>query len=304
MQQRRVGTLTMGVVLVILGVTLFLSQLKAQSATAFIIKGWPLVLILLGCEVLWHSYTIKGEKARLKYDIFSIFIVGVICIVSLGFYGLTEVGLISRITDMVSNQSFTMSTEFAEFPMDTTIKKLVIDAPGLQFKIRTVTDNAVTTYATAHVKADSMEKATEFLKNQEVIYHRQGDTLYVSFNRPTSGNIYISEYNVTVPSDLAVEIDDASFLRLHSEQIGADWRIYNTDRVDVEIVENADLKLVALVDHKESLQGDIDWQITEPEVSNEDSSESNKNLRGEVTFGSGRHNIHIVDGNRITVNKL
>ena len=76
----------------------------------------------------------KGEKTKLRYDIFSILIIGVICIVSLGFYSLTEVGFISRVTDMVLNQSFTMSTEITEFTDDTI--KMVIDAPRLQLKIQ------------------------------------------------------------------------------------------------------------------------------------------------------------------------
>jgi hypothetical protein len=76
---RRVGTLTMGLMLILMGSAflahLFLPELDYRRLVDF----WPVVLILLGIETL-ASYTINKEE-KLRYDGWAI----VIMIVLIGF---------------------------------------------------------------------------------------------------------------------------------------------------------------------------------------------------------------------------
>lgn len=71
---RRVGTLTLGVTLVVMGV-LFLLRLIGLSwlNPELIFRCWPVILILLGGEVLL-SYLINKEE-KICYDGWGIFLV-------------------------------------------------------------------------------------------------------------------------------------------------------------------------------------------------------------------------------------
>lgn len=67
MNGRRVGTLTLGVAMMAAGI-LFLVWIFAPQAVDiwFCLKFWPVILILLGGEVLW-SYAFAAQE-KLRYD--------------------------------------------------------------------------------------------------------------------------------------------------------------------------------------------------------------------------------------------
>lgn len=305
MQQRRVGTFTMGIVLIFFGFILLISQLKTQNAAIILIKGWPLILVLLGLEVLWRSYTLKDEQTKIKYDILSIIIIGAICATSLGLYVFTQVGVVSRISDMILNQSYKMDAKVSEFIVDDTVKKLVIDASGLQLNVRTSQNNKVTAQAKACIRVNSKEKAQELLQEQEVVYEKEGNTVHMSFNRPISGNISVNEYDIIVPAKLEVEVYETSAIKFICQQIQSDWYIFDTGNVDITISENTNVKLIALVENQESLMGNVDWDIVDQDPSgNKDLPGNSKSLRYEATFGSGKNNIYILESDDITANKL
>ena len=70
---RRVGTLTMGVALILVGAAICTFQfLHDWNMLLLFCKASPLLLVALGCEVLISSAMAKG--ARLKYDFLSMFV--------------------------------------------------------------------------------------------------------------------------------------------------------------------------------------------------------------------------------------
>ena len=73
MKGRRVGTLTLGIALVMTGIA-YLTAAFAPAAMnlAFLLKLWPVVLVLLGAEVL-AAYFINKEE-RLRYDGWAVFL--------------------------------------------------------------------------------------------------------------------------------------------------------------------------------------------------------------------------------------
>ena len=74
-QTRRVGTLTMGVALIAAGILITAAVVMPGLNLSFIAKCSPLLLVLLGCEVLWFSVRSKDE--RIRYDLLSM----VVCVV-------------------------------------------------------------------------------------------------------------------------------------------------------------------------------------------------------------------------------
>ena len=75
MKNKRVGTISMAIILIAMGVIMFISQINEISAIDMAFKLWPLTLVLLGIEILWARYKSSDEESVIKYDIFSIFIV-------------------------------------------------------------------------------------------------------------------------------------------------------------------------------------------------------------------------------------
>lgn len=99
---KRVGLFSMGLVLIILGITILLSQFTRIDIIGLSLKLWPMVLILLGLEVLWMNYRNNSdENIRIKFDLASIFIVILILIVNLGLYGIYETGVIDHIRQAI-----------------------------------------------------------------------------------------------------------------------------------------------------------------------------------------------------------
>jgi hypothetical protein len=86
MQGRRIGTLTLGLVFIVLGILYLSINIFNLSIDFAMIKFWPLVLISLGLEVLIYShYSLKHEFV-VKFDIISIFLIMVVLVFSFGLY--------------------------------------------------------------------------------------------------------------------------------------------------------------------------------------------------------------------------
>lgn len=63
---RRVGTFTLGISLIVFGVLIFLHTFIPTLTFPFIFSLWPIILILLGLEVMAAFIINKDEK--LRYD--------------------------------------------------------------------------------------------------------------------------------------------------------------------------------------------------------------------------------------------
>ncbi len=106
MRNKRVGTISMGIVLIFFGILILISQINNLSAVDMFIKFWPGILILLGVEILYYVYSNKSEETKIKYDGFSIFIVTTILIINMFIYGLMETGVMDLIKLKVSQEIY------------------------------------------------------------------------------------------------------------------------------------------------------------------------------------------------------
>lgn len=97
MKIKRVGTLTFGASLISLGILIFISQISNIYTLDLALKLWPLVLILLGIEILWYRFMTKDDDVVIKYDILSIFLVFTILFTNLALYAMLEIGIIDKI---------------------------------------------------------------------------------------------------------------------------------------------------------------------------------------------------------------
>ena len=64
MAAKRVGSVTLGLTLVVFGVMFLLSAFKSFNYLD-VIKFWPVIFISLGIEMLVHAFSKNAEKAKL-----------------------------------------------------------------------------------------------------------------------------------------------------------------------------------------------------------------------------------------------
>ncbi len=108
MKNKRVGTFSMALVLIGFGVLMLIGQFSHISAVNLAIKFWPLILILLGGEILYYSIKSKkdGEDIIIRYDIFSVFIVSIILFTNIAIYGLIETGIMDFVKTRISTYNY------------------------------------------------------------------------------------------------------------------------------------------------------------------------------------------------------
>lgn len=86
MNGKRVGTLTLGFVLIAIG-ALFLAKLIGVPITYHLISAcWPLIFILLGTEILISAR--KNKDTPLRYDGVAIVLIVLLCFFAMAMAGL------------------------------------------------------------------------------------------------------------------------------------------------------------------------------------------------------------------------
>ncbi len=80
-RSRKVGVFTLGMSLIIFGILFILKTIFANTSFLFILKLWPIILILLGFEIL-ISYIINKDDTY-KFDGVSIVILIVMAFFSM-----------------------------------------------------------------------------------------------------------------------------------------------------------------------------------------------------------------------------
>ncbi|WP_373897321.1 LiaI-LiaF-like domain-containing protein [Haloimpatiens sp. FM7315] len=79
---RRVGTLTAGIVLVAFGVVFLLRLINPYIKLSLIASFWPIILVLLGVEII-VAYIINKEE-KMKYDFSAIILVVILAFFAMG----------------------------------------------------------------------------------------------------------------------------------------------------------------------------------------------------------------------------
>ncbi len=82
LKQRRVGTLTLGSLLVLYGVLFLLHSFINDLSYYLIFQLWPIIFVALGIEILVSS--IRWKEHEFKYDFAAITILCVLVIFAMG----------------------------------------------------------------------------------------------------------------------------------------------------------------------------------------------------------------------------
>lgn len=81
MKEHRVGTVTLGLMLVIFGILFLVHMIIPGVSYDFIFQLWPFMLVALGVEVLWVN--VKNEQVSFVYDKGAVFLMIIISFFSM-----------------------------------------------------------------------------------------------------------------------------------------------------------------------------------------------------------------------------
>jgi len=215
MKQWRVGTFSMGISLIMAGVTLLISSWQGLSAFDTLIAWWPVVFVLIGIEILLFAVLSKTENRIVKYDVFSVLFVGLIGCLCLGYAMLASTGLLNEVRYAVGSTERSLDLPKVAENVPADVNRIVVQFGGRQPKIDKTADRSVSLFGNYRVRTSS-ERNIEALKPDEVAtVQTVGTTMYVSVKELPRKRGLTDEYpyaavTVVLPQDIPVELRGAS----------------------------------------------------------------------------------------------
>ncbi|MED4602156.1 DUF5668 domain-containing protein [Paenibacillus validus] len=210
MRKWRVGTLSMGLTLIGFGVLLFLSQWQGLGAFTSFIRWWPIVLVLLGLEILAYVFIAKKESEVIRYDWMSVLFVGVLFAGCFMFTMLTGLGVTDEVRKLVGEVEVTADLPELQEPVNPAIQKLVVQTSGEPVRIDKTAERSMHLFGTYRTRVQEGDRPTVD-KEQFYTVRTVGDTMYVQVKRPPvyrGLNSVYPEMSVTLvlPQDVQVEV--------------------------------------------------------------------------------------------------
>ncbi|WP_052759692.1 hypothetical protein [Paenibacillus sp. DMB20] len=209
-RQWRVGSLSMGVSLLLLGVLVLTSQWKGTAVFDSAMKWWPVVFILLGAEVV--GYTLFFRKAyNVKYDVFSILLIGFLTLCCVGLAALSTTGLLDQIRrETVAVQKTVPIPEIRTGVPDGVNKIIVQGSYVYQIKKDSSSSKELLVFGSVRTADEELLKGDGL---SSLIQMKQaGNVLYVNLLEPPrfglNGGSSNLEVTVSAPADMKVTVRD------------------------------------------------------------------------------------------------
>ena len=309
MRRWRVGTVSLGILLIALGIVLLAAQLKQKDILDMLLTWWPLVLVLIGGEILVFVYTAKEPDPKVKYDVFSMFVVLVILFCSIGAYALTATGAVEKISWIADSRVITVEMPVQRITVDETVKKIVVSASDGKLNIKKSSTAEVVSFGQAAINAADRQEAEDLIKQNQTYIHREGDTLFLEYISPDrQGNYrpYVTSlrHTLLLPAGIDVEIRGSGYFQLdiESQTIDQNWFIKGTGEIDVTVDASTELAIDVLIKDSYQLRGNVNWTVKEILDA---PAGGNPLYQGHLKWGEGGGKLKVIlEWGKITVNEI
>ena len=294
-RQWRVGTMSMGLTLVILGLVIFLGKVSDAISISWMLNLWPIILIILGLEmVLLNVLTVtKGSRLRFTYDILSIFLVLVLLFASSVLVVLESSGVLDLADRLWVSERY-IESEKVLYTVDEDLRALTLKVEGRRVNLRTYDGDEIKVLTVYRGYFASQEEGLEYAEDQYVQVERLGQTLLVDIYPPGQG--YAPQANVGqevtifIPRHLDVELNQSrGDVNITLLDLTSNWVINhqaNNRYLDLTLDGVTDAKLSVEVSGNGQLQGNIQWD------SELDGDEEGKpSIEASKTWGDGRYSL-------------
>jgi hypothetical protein len=170
----------MGVSLILLGVMLLSVSFAGIEAMDAFMAWWPLVLVLTGLEMIAYIVFAGKENPVIRYDLFSIFFVGVFACLALAMTLLTSAGLLGEVRAAVQTYEWTGELPAAQMTIPPDVERIVINTQHHPARIDRAGSDQLHVFGTYRVMAAPEHKDELIPKEDVVDLRRIGSTLYVT----------------------------------------------------------------------------------------------------------------------------
>jgi hypothetical protein len=314
MRTWRVGTISMGAALLLLGIYLLLSQLLNWDFAYILASWWPVLLIILGGEILVYLLLSRQEKPYLKYDFLSIFLVGIIGTIGIGFTVLQATGILGQVNTFIQAEVKTKEIPAYNQQVDNGITRIVVDSGNHPLTIESSTDNELSifgTYRSAYTKAEPLiQNISDYLFTKI-----KGDTLYITFKDLPERDEFVPSHMSTIqatlviPSSKSLEVSsEYNQLMLKPRMLLNSWDVTGTADLTVMLSKTNDLTVYA--ENVDQILGEpSQWQFAEATAAGQSNTESHEHLtegpiRTSATLKLGTGEYPITLSNASSVNVL
>lgn len=288
MRRWRVGTISMGIALILLGVVLMMAQFTGLDVIQLASAWWPAILIVLGIEVIAYLFFSNQEKPIIKYDIVSILFIGLLGTVGILFFMVSSVGLLEEVQGAMKSERVHGTLPSIEQTISSDIKKIVLETGHEELDIEANDDRKLHLFGTYQSTfGDNLSLEEKDLAS----ITKAGSTLYIQLlEGPRKEGIHYRttryDRTISLPDDVAVEIrGNHETLYLNVDKLNADWMVDRAGNVVLGIKEDADVT-VKLESFNEGIGWDIEWD-KEDKIGNEE--KGNTLFYKEKQFGDGNH---------------
>ncbi len=312
MRKWRVGSISMGISLILLGILLFVSQIMGMQMIEPLLVWWPIILIVLGIEIVVYLVLSKQEDPIVKYDFLSILFVGIIGMIGIGFTLLSSVGLIDEVQGAIGAEHRSMDLPAVEENLVTDINRVVLETNGVTSKIEGSSSTELHVFgvyrATIHPKADPIISETTDYVTTKVV----GDTLYVTLKEPAEYVGPFSTYTtmeptIIVPNSIQLEVrGQDNHVSLYPGSLKNNWIVDGAANVSVHVDDKSNI-LLSAVSHNELENGNMKWDkidTTDRDETDEvyEKSTTEKLYKGTKQLGEGTYKLSIFNSNVVTIN--
>lgn len=216
MRQWRVGTFSMGLSLIAMGIVLLLSQWNgSMKVMDYIIMWWPLIFILLGLEIIFYLFVHRKENPIVKYDAFSVIIVGVLGTVCILFTAVSGSGIMHELRYVLQTEEHTVDLPHLKQPVPADVKRIVLQTSGyLNNVVQAEGSNMREVHLFGNIQYVASSVTEEDKKPPEfdmATIEQVGDTLYVTIKQPSRKLGLVREHadvrlTVVLPKDIEVQM--------------------------------------------------------------------------------------------------
>jgi hypothetical protein len=298
MRTWRVGTFSMGAALLFLGILLLFSKLLKLDMAVTMIAWWPVILIILGAEILIYLFVSKKENSFLKYDFVSIMFVGLIGTVGILFALLSSVGVFGKVETALAQEE--RSFELPEFSqvIDSNVKRVVIRTNGFPLAIESGAGRELSIFGTYTVQTVNGKEVVESTDDYLAV-SQKGDTLYLSIKPMPSGSWPFDSFGrvtatLLVPAETKLDvIGQDSEITLRPRQLLANWRVDGVSEISLHLESNSDVQVTATA--IQELRGNEDSWVRE------EGEEDTSSFNAVYKSGSGKQTIAISNAYRVSL---
>lgn len=303
MRQWRVGSISMGLALILFGVLIMVGQIRGWGTSLEIaVRWWPLVLILVGIEVLVASALAGQDKAFIRYDWFGVLVTLFIVLCSAGLYTLTAAGVLPAVQSALASAVYSVELPEESIRVDRDVSKVVVTAEDGEVEIRAAVQEEpglMVIFGDGRVSASSEEEAMNWAKGARVVTRKHGTALYVSLKPPARrhglGHVTAEHrWVILAPPDRAIEFSSLGTTRVVARGLKASWTVKARGPVAVDLSPSDDVRVLASTVSPDLISGNVAWSTVE---GYEEPGDPAMNWPGKAaktaTLGNGRQVLRI-----------